>query len=140
MQITAPTTSKKATVFTTGRISERETARLRWETNFGRIFRNFAFAYMIDVGYQVVGTGETMLSEMNLTESRSSIIEALQKAKEIGFSNLQVRRIVNDHTRSILSGETRMGAEPVIVRELKTIIYTAIDNIWLPKKYPKSTK
>jgi len=133
VQITAPTTSRKATILTAGRISERETERVKWETNFGRIFRDFAFSYMTNAGYQVIGSGEAISSEISLTESRSLIFEALKKAKEIGFSNLQVRRMVNDHARSILSGETRMGEEPAIVRELKGEINLAINHIWLPK-------
>jgi len=134
IKITAPQARDRRTILSTDQISERETARIEWGTNFGRTFRQFAASYLTDAGFQVVRSGEADSAEVSMEESKSQLEEALQKAKEVGFSDLQVRRIVGDHSRSILMGETHIGEIPRVVKELKDSIDLTIANIWLPKR------
>lgn len=134
IKITAPLVKDKRTTLSTAQISERETDRIEWEENFGRVFRQFAASYMTNAGFQVIRSGEVDSAEVSMEENKFLLSAALQKAKEIGFSDLQVKKIVNGHARSILTGETHMGELPRIVKELKSSIDTQVVNIWLPPK------
>jgi hypothetical protein len=89
---------------------------------------------MTQKGYEVVGPGEEISWEMTLNDAKKDISSSLEEARNAGLSDQQVKEIIRRHARQIKVGETHMGEEPPIVKEVREAIEAMVENIWLPKK------
>lgn len=134
--VTARKEKGEAAVSTTDRISERAKQRQQWLSEFGEIFLQYAGDFLTNASHQIIKTGEGIQAEMSLDITSGSILDSLEKAKKLGFSDQKVKEIVKAHARQILVGEVRMGEEPPIVGQLREEVNDMVDAIWHPQKSP----